>query len=889
MSIRRQNIFSLISSGKYHSCVMTTFSFDFYFLEMRAVRTLKSLGIKNINILVDGHMYSDLMKDPSGDEMRLATGYSIYPVFEKNIFHPKILMFFGRKQGMLIVGSGNLTGAGNGGNDEIWGAFHFDLENPGNADILSDAWSYISNLVKDVKSMTGQKILEWIPNESGWLKDLPKTNQGEFHKLTDKEEIAFLYNRPESGIWNQMNRLIGEDKIIEITAISPFYDSNGAALTMFKNKFPNAKINAVLQESGQIPSELKNPADFNFYDWRDSGINLKKEFSGFTRLHAKILHLKTEGKTEYLLFGSANITFPGLGLSKDSNEEVSLFLKSDKPELLDDLGITLKDKNRKELSYFNSDRKKYSIANIIKHNQFPIKLFAAELRFADLSLFTTGEYEHEILVRIQDSYGKSIEELRFEKLRPELNAVLENHLEEIHLVTFYDLKENQLSNSILVEKTDITRKTNPNNRNEELEKMVGELKDGDASKIFDLIQLAMNDRESDDKTIPAASGNAKISVVEEQPDVEVTDLAHYNQKVQSGKHEELLSHSYSLQIFDAFKFNFSKAEDYDSELDESDIEINLDTADGGSDMEDSETGTESKKRKNQEKTKFDNKTFQKERGTILRYFDQLKKYQSEHILKKIKNSNEYKLTLTDIARYNIFLILVSEYASKQLELNDKNGIDYFFRWHGGEKEDDVKSFCLSIIADFIRIAGFGFKQYSFKYTNEKVNQLKQDAVIDSIAVILNVRWKDSEKNYPLTMIFNALRYLGYHSQDKFKAEMDELAEKINEKISKFKFILKRKRTEIHWKPDLKNSIFPAYLTSLKDRDSKNYSTDLKKNDIVYWFPAGYCFVKSGSEKNKYIYARPGFLWNDIYKDYCKMYNNSPNTPFSIDKIVKVKI
>lgn len=169
MAIKRNNILSLIGNGRYHSCILTTFSFDFYFFEMKVMKWLRSCGIRNVNVFIDGHFYSELMQQATGDEMKLATGYSLYPVFEKTIFHPKIWLLFGENEGLLLVGSGNLTNSGNGSNDEIWGAYHFDIKQPQNAPIFSTAWNYVSKLSATTKGIASEKTTRWIAEHSQWL------------------------------------------------------------------------------------------------------------------------------------------------------------------------------------------------------------------------------------------------------------------------------------------------------------------------------------------------------------------------------------------------------------------------------------------------------------------------------------------------------------------------------------------------------------------------------------------------------------------------------------------------------------------------------------------------------------------------------------------------
>ena len=216
MALERENILTLIGSRRYHSCILTTFSFDFYFFEMKAMKWLRSCGVRNINVFIDGHYYSELMQQATGEEMQLTAGYSLYPVFQKSIFHPKIWMLFGDKEGLLIVGSGNLTNSGNGNNDEIWGAFHFDIRSTENAPIFSAAWNYLSMLSSNVKGQMNEKTTRGIVEHSKWLNELPKVKSFQFSDTSQKEKVAFLFNSETSSIWEELSKHISNEKVIEL-------------------------------------------------------------------------------------------------------------------------------------------------------------------------------------------------------------------------------------------------------------------------------------------------------------------------------------------------------------------------------------------------------------------------------------------------------------------------------------------------------------------------------------------------------------------------------------------------------------------------------------------------------------------------------------------------
>ena len=53
--IARHNILDLLGSDKrkYHSCIITCYSFDFIFFEQRVLPKLRQAGITNINLYVD--------------------------------------------------------------------------------------------------------------------------------------------------------------------------------------------------------------------------------------------------------------------------------------------------------------------------------------------------------------------------------------------------------------------------------------------------------------------------------------------------------------------------------------------------------------------------------------------------------------------------------------------------------------------------------------------------------------------------------------------------------------------------------------------------------------------------------------------------------------------
>jgi len=143
--MRQEKIFELLgnNSSKYHSCILTTFAFDFSFFEVVAMRALKSAGIRNVLVLQDEGMQQALMETAAMFAFTRNTNYGLFPIKAKGVFHPKMIFCTGKTEGFLAIGSGNLTNGGHGSNDELWSVFHFkNIESP-NVKLFSQIWQYI--------------------------------------------------------------------------------------------------------------------------------------------------------------------------------------------------------------------------------------------------------------------------------------------------------------------------------------------------------------------------------------------------------------------------------------------------------------------------------------------------------------------------------------------------------------------------------------------------------------------------------------------------------------------------------------------------------------------------------------------------------------------------
>lgn len=864
MAIYRENILSLIGNRRYHSAILTTFSFDFFFFEMKAMKWLRSCGVRNVNVFVDGHYYAELMHQTIGEEMRLTPGYSLYPVFQKSLFHPKIWMLFGEKEGLLIVGSGNLTNSGNGENEEIWGAFHFDIRITENAALFADAWSYLTKLSLISKGLIREKSTRWIVDQARWLNELPVIKPLQFHSVSGKEKVAFLSNKEDSTIWQQLTTLIGNEKIVEITSLAPFYDVNGQAIQSLNKLFPNAKVNVIVDTTGCIPTNLPISKNYLFFDWYNLGISkslYSKAQDGSTnsRLHAKILHFKTSAGKEYCLFGSANMTPEGLGIpGKIANNEVSLLIESFEGGLLNRLGIKLKVPHR--LSEFNTEMKPNIYDQVIKNNRSKLKLVAVEWLYDELHLFIEGHHNEQMVLKLFDREGKIIENIKIDQCKSETDVKTSSSIDIVHHGELYDVKTNlSISNKILLTDYNLLVRTHPNPRTGDFEELYNQLHGGDLTKVFDLIQYAIMDNTESDSIVgvmPKRNPSAEKSIEKESTQKQY-DLSSYKPQEYNHVEKQLLLSSLSLRILDVLKFTksseFAGTTEAELQVDEQEADLS------------SISGVDEKEVEGQRNIPLS--TLKSDKRKLCNYFDELYDHYQFLIYGKQK-PKDYRPSLTDLARYLIALELLIEFGGKtQKHVENKKEEFFSYLELNGEEpylNDNVKSCCLNIIGVFLMLSRYGFKQYDFDYTRKKIDQLKWEALSSTIVVLLNLRWKEEELRYLKSLLLNCLHYLGDKTPTGFSSIWATLKKDIAIKASSLKHQSSLLKENTEW---FERKAVPAFYQTITQLEKKQFETQASKGQIIYKSPWGYCYVKEVSKHNDFTLIRPGFLWDENIGDY----------------------
>ena len=627
--------------------------------------------------------------------------------------------------------------------------------------------------------------------------------------------------------------------------------------------FPSAIVKVILDESGLIPSAMQVSKAFTFYDWCDAGVSkiqYAKSGNSKSKLHGKIIHFKTKNGKEFCLFGSANITPAGLGLlGKNSNAEVSLLIQSEKGGLLNQLGIKLKTSNSKSLDEFTATTNQSIYETIIKNNQFKVQLLCAELIYDEFILHSTGTYTDEFKVVFFDKQNRFLYSKTFSNYAKELKIKVNLELGSFLYVQLTNVNDGIISNKLLISDYFLLAKTHPNPKTEEIEKIYSEIQNGELSKVLDLLHYAIFD-ETENETGASFLDSRRSTFTKLNDDKEpekLYDLSSYKAIENSGFEKNLLLSSLSLRVLDVLKFinlnGISTNKKADISIDEQ--EDDLGNINGN---EEGEVAT------------VRNLSFvilKSEKRKLMNYFDNLYNYQQE-ILYGNSRPKTYRPTLTDLTKYLIALELISEYGGKSAKYDEQDTHHFFsyLPFVDDYDNNNVKGCCLNLIGDFLMLARSGFKAYEFDYTKKKIEELKKEALINTIVCLINNRWKDDELHYFFTMALNALHYLGCRNVDDFNSNFVELKSKINIRISELKNRTKgfEKNLEIFYE-----RLCPSFIKVIEQIEDKNFDTSAVNGQIIYKSPWGYSYVQYVNKTNDFTLIRPGFMWDYDKEDYIK--------------------
>lgn len=839
MKIERKNIIELIGkrANAYHSCIITCYSLDFAFFEERVLPSLRIANIKNVNLFCDGYYLEAAQEMVSGKEFKHNKNYNFIPVYEKGVFHPKIIFLAGEKNGLLLVGSGNITSSGLSTNDEIWAAFHINTAESENAMVFAQVWNYLESLFSNARGFIPEK-LGWLRKYAPWINELP--TGVEDIRFEDKGiDFNFIFNKENNSTYSQIKTKIKTEKLKSLTSVSPFYDKNGFALSKIIEEYKPSTVNCILEGfEGTVPTDMaeKFADQIKFFSWKDC----KSDFNDdVNRLHAKLLHFEFEN-SEALYFGSANITEAAFGTrGTAANGEAGILLRRNgDSNWLKDLGITLP---KKSIDIKSLTKPKNNLSNLIPRLKFQNRILYSELNGSSLSLYLK-EVQNEpcsvlILDRAENETVLALPNSETEKITVRVKP------DDIFRVVLADSSRNQISNFSFVHRVELLAHTNPDPKYADLSNLLNDDYPNfeGISKLLKHIDFSFADDEDySDKKVDFSQSKVAAIKDSRKPQYKIAEFADFVRSYDDYSLELNILNGSNHRIFSKLK-GLLKFQQLDQGFDENAEQFLM------NDEEQQGDGGDIKKKSHHVYS-------ENELNFIKDYFRKLNRtlefYNKEFYEKKSNNwEAPIKVDISLLSNILISLELIIIFQGKITKENKPIFV-------GGEFHPcdvtTIKGYFATTIGCFLKLCHSGFKNYELDNLKNTLEDKKASALARILFIICNQRWKDEEFEIVETIILDAMHYLKSSSINSLDALENKL-EKLRRESSYVYPFFRENFEEVMMYCDYYQKWFETYNDmELRKQKLVVPTKDLLQNEIIFGSKIGFCiFSRLISIEDKY--------------------------------------
>jgi len=204
----------LVSSHPWRRAVFTTYALSLSFFEAVVLDALVRGGGRESLILADVHGVRTSLSEQGAH--RVGKDYEVEPVsVSGGVFHPKISVFVAGQECHVLVGSGNLTFGGWGGNCEVLEHLHPSFA----ADAIEDAASFF-----DLMTVTERIRYRAAEQCAAVAGELRKSAQGK-----PQNGNIRLFHSLDISIAEQISHVVGDlGGAVRMVAAAPFWDDGSA-------------------------------------------------------------------------------------------------------------------------------------------------------------------------------------------------------------------------------------------------------------------------------------------------------------------------------------------------------------------------------------------------------------------------------------------------------------------------------------------------------------------------------------------------------------------------------------------------------------------------------------------------------------------------------------
>lgn len=285
---------SLLDGEPALLALFSTFQFDPDFFERRLLKSETLRKARRIAVFMDARQWHLLIQRDVPSRW-INRRYLVVPVHRSpGVFHPKLNLLLTETGGSVLCGSNNLTRSGCASNLELLNSlpFEFDGDSVPQKQLARQTLSFFRRASEDTDEQVGRIARAWI-DEVEKAFPWPEPTQ----KIDDlNTRLIHTYSGP---IWEQIAEAVNTSQPQQFFIVSPFHDADGAICRELIKKWPNAKVELLVQQGyTTLPvSPLRKLPSFRLSEIQDSS----------RRVHAKLFAWKGNVLSGCVV-GSANFT-----------------------------------------------------------------------------------------------------------------------------------------------------------------------------------------------------------------------------------------------------------------------------------------------------------------------------------------------------------------------------------------------------------------------------------------------------------------------------------------------------------------------------------------------------------------------------------------------------
>lgn len=295
--VERLAIPDLLTEGRWAHSFIVTYNADLRFYE---TDIWSRLSARNCVVLVDAELLCEAASQ-AGRLRHANVRYVLEPIGGSTSAHAKLIWLSNSEEGLLLVGSGNLTTTGYAGDGELFTAHRWTNEGTGDVAAFQSVRDFLDALVD--RGHVAERVrphLNRAWSESPWL-----------HRRADAER-AVRHNLEEPFLDQLVEQVAGRP-VKSLIVHAPFHDERCEALRRCVEALSPSRVEALVQdgETSVDPGALRSVLDGYGKPWQ---VRAARGPSPSTYLHAKFVLVRL-GKSEVCLQGSPNLSLAALTLT----------------------------------------------------------------------------------------------------------------------------------------------------------------------------------------------------------------------------------------------------------------------------------------------------------------------------------------------------------------------------------------------------------------------------------------------------------------------------------------------------------------------------------------------------------------------------------------------